>query len=59
LPGGRLGTHEEILRAVRFLLTNEAAAITATNLHVGDGWNAAPLFPSVLERAGYVRREKK
>jgi NAD(P)-dependent dehydrogenase (short-subunit alcohol dehydrogenase family) len=57
MPSGRLGTHDEILRAVRFLLTDEAAAITATNLHVGDGWNAAPFFSSVLERAGYVRRK--
>jgi 3-oxoacyl-[acyl-carrier protein] reductase len=56
MPSGRFGTHEEILRAVRFLLTDEAAAITATNLHVGDGWNTAPLFSSVLERAGYRRR---
>lgn len=59
MPSGRLGTHDEILRAVRFLLTNEAAAITATNLHVGDGWNTAPLFPGVLARAGYVRRGEK
>jgi 3-oxoacyl-[acyl-carrier protein] reductase len=57
MPSGRLGTYDEILRAVRFLLTNEAAAVTATNLHVGDGWNAAPLFPSALARAGYVRRK--
>ena len=59
MPSGRLGTHDEILRAVRFLLTNEAAAITATNLHVGDGWNAAPLFSGVLARAGYVRGGSK
>jgi 3-oxoacyl-[acyl-carrier protein] reductase len=57
MPGGRLGTHEEILRAVRFLLSSEAAAITATNLHVGDGWNVAPIFSSVVERAGYIRRK--
>jgi 3-oxoacyl-[acyl-carrier protein] reductase len=59
MPSGRLGTHEEILRAVRFLLAPEAAAVTATNLHVGDGWNVAPLFPGVLERAGYVRRDPR
>jgi 3-oxoacyl-[acyl-carrier protein] reductase len=59
MPSGRLGTYDEILRAVRFLLTNEAAAITATNLHVGDGWNTAPLFYGVLARAGYVRRDAK
>jgi 3-oxoacyl-[acyl-carrier protein] reductase len=56
MPSGRLGTHEEILRAVRFLLGENGGAVTATNLHVGDGWNTAPLFASVLERAGYVRR---
>jgi NAD(P)-dependent dehydrogenase (short-subunit alcohol dehydrogenase family) len=56
MPSGRHGTYEDILRPIRFLLREDSESVTGTNFHVAGGWNTAPLFPSVLQQAGYVKR---
>ena len=39
-PLGRLGLPEDIAHAIRFLLSDEASFITATDLVVDGGWTA-------------------
>ena len=40
IPMGRVGTLGEVVGAVRYLLSDEAAYITGANLEVAGGWNA-------------------
>jgi NAD(P)-dependent dehydrogenase (short-subunit alcohol dehydrogenase family) len=39
MPLGRYGTHDDVLRPIRFLLEDGSEALTGSNLHVGGGWN--------------------
>ena len=39
VPMGRLGRLEELVAAVRFLVSEEAAYVTGTTLEVAGGWN--------------------
>jgi len=39
IPMGRTGTLEELVGAVRYFLTPEAAYVTGTHLEVAGGWN--------------------
>ncbi len=43
MPLGRYGTYEDILHPIRFLLEESSEAVTGSNLHVGGGWNIAPV----------------
>ncbi len=42
MPLGRYGTVEDVVRPIRFLLEEDSAALTGSNLNVGGGWNIAP-----------------
>jgi len=55
MPMGRYGTYDDVIHPIRFLLEESSGAITGSNLHVSGGWNVAPLFPTVLNRAGYTK----
>jgi NAD(P)-dependent dehydrogenase (short-subunit alcohol dehydrogenase family) len=55
MPLGRFGTPEDVLGPVRFLLGEGSEALTGSNLHVGGGWNIAPIHAGVLKRAGYTK----
>jgi len=39
MPLGRYGTYADVLRPIRFLLSDGTEALTGSNLHVGGGWN--------------------
>ncbi len=39
IPVGRLGTLEELVGALRYLLSPEAAYVTGVNIEVAGGWN--------------------
>ncbi|MDF1523990.1 MAG: SDR family oxidoreductase, partial [Trueperaceae bacterium] len=39
LPMGRTGTLDELVGAVRYLLTPEARYVTGVHLEVAGGWN--------------------
>ncbi len=55
MPSGRYTTTDDVLHAIRFLLAPGSEAVSGSNLHIAGGWNVAPLFSSVLTRAGYTR----
>ena len=55
MPGGRLGTYEDVIHPLRFLLEEGSEALTGSNLNVAGGWNIAPLFTSLLSRSGYEK----
>ncbi|MFH1946390.1 MAG: SDR family oxidoreductase, partial [Acidobacteriota bacterium] len=38
IPAGRLGTFADVAAAVAFLVSDEAAYITGTNIIVAGGW---------------------
>ena len=38
IPAGRVGRVEDAVAAARFLLSEEAAYVTGTNIHVSGGW---------------------
>lgn len=38
IPAGRVGTPADVTGAVRFLLSEEAAYVNGTNIHVSGGW---------------------
>lgn len=38
IPAGRLGTVDDAVHAVRFLLSDEAGYVNGTNIHVNGGW---------------------
>ena len=38
IPAGHVGRVEDAVTAARFLLSDEAAYVTGTNIHVSGGW---------------------
>jgi 3-oxoacyl-[acyl-carrier protein] reductase len=38
IPAGHVGRVEDVVAAARFLLSDEAAYVTGTNIHVSGGW---------------------
>jgi len=56
MPSGQFNTPADVLRPILFLLEEDSGAITGSNIHISGGWNIVPLFPSVLNRAGYTRQ---
>jgi len=55
MPMGRHGTYEDVIHPIRFLLEENSEAVTGSNFHVAGGWNIAPIFSTVLKRAGYTK----
>jgi 3-oxoacyl-[acyl-carrier protein] reductase len=47
MPMGRFATYEDMEGALAYLLSDEAAYVTGSNLLVTGGWNIAPRFASV------------
>jgi NAD(P)-dependent dehydrogenase (short-subunit alcohol dehydrogenase family) len=38
IPAGRIGSVDDAVNAVLYLLSDEAAYVTGTSLHVSGGW---------------------
>jgi NAD(P)-dependent dehydrogenase (short-subunit alcohol dehydrogenase family) len=56
MPLGRYGSYDDMIHPIRFLLEETSLAVTGSHLQAGGGWNIAPMFPPVLNHAGYTRQ---